>query len=49
LKEVDANNLAYLRAEKQLEVLEGKYAVFALGRMIGVLENWKRYRERRSP
>ena len=39
LDEVDANNLAYLRAKRQLKGHEGKYAVFAFGKMIGVFES----------
>jgi len=39
LDEVDANNLAYLRAKRKLEEHRGKYAVFAHGRMIGVFES----------
>jgi hypothetical protein len=39
LDEVDANNLAYLRAKRLLEGREGRYAVFAFGRMVGVFES----------
>lgn len=39
LDEVDANNLAYLRARRRLEGQQGKYAVFAFGRLIGVFES----------
>lgn len=37
--EVDANNLAYARAKKQLEGQQGKYALFAFGKLIGVFED----------
>ena len=39
LDEVDANNLAYLRAKRLLEGQEGRYAVFAHGRMVGVFDS----------